>query len=385
MGGCLRLGESDESTNTTRTPPTRTQMSTSAPTTRRATDFTVRDTETAAESQQTASETQTEAQSETQTPAPAYPPGLGSNGPSEFLLDNHLNNLLTTSFTMTNTRENITESNIMDDTEVRYQSGRALQFERARRPYVDKFIVPNESRITWRTEIDREQAYGDVYRSGQSRVRELIEAGKDRFSLLYWAVQGGSYEEPIWDPDDEVFRITANALEDADLVRSVFRTDSIEQFTASGTVSPEGIVRSLEVDVDIIRDGTLVNVNTEYRISDIGETSVTANWVSIARNEAPEIEASVEDNRQYLVMENIGAQPTIPKTVLYLKDQSKSLDTQIPTGSSLYAAIDQNSNLRVEIGSRPDVTDPVSLDSGTLALSLQPISAVYYSGSLDSI
>lgn len=343
----------------------------------------------APETAETPTDTPTEAV-ETTAGTSDFPVGLSSNGVSLLLLDKHVSELASTSYTVDYVRRNVTQSRRNAET-LAVQGQQALFNQHTKN--VDLFIEITPAwydPVTWRARNGGEWLYGDLDICCMGNNRALAYAKRGHggsWQFLYWALKGGDYSAPTATAGGDGFRVTADSVDDANPILARFEADRVTSFSASGTVTPAGIVSGLNVSVEVVRNNQLDAHEAAFDISDIGGTTVTVpEWVSTARTRAPTLAVNLRDDRRGVVYMHEGGDPVPEGSNVGLHHQEQRLapasdesrlDRAFSPGDTLTVFVDGDRVTHV-FGGLPSDADAKELPEGGYTDLESPAGAPYF-------
>lgn len=301
------------------------------------------------------------------TVAPAdvsYPLGLSEDGVEALLADAHLNELVGRSFQVAYTTADLTHGRIPMDRTVLVDNGSALAEMTYQGP-VELYSSANGN--FWREDL------GDIVTYGQARG--AFNLGQITLNLrLRHLINAGAWKPPTPEERDGriVFRIQADGVDEPNGLKTEFQFSSLEAFVAEGLVDDEGIIRSLSAEYegqDLTEDGGVVKWQFTYELGSIGEVAVSEpDWLATAEEEAPEVDAAITDDQQFIEMEFISGNPILPDTRVVLLDREsnrnlgvRDVEEAFEAGSTIYFWM-QDDGLQWQRGSRPSDISPQLLD-----------------------
>lgn len=297
VAGCLRLAE-DEGT-LTRTParsPTETHRSTRT------------DTLESTEADQT--DTVSEVH---------YPVGLSEDGVSKLLADAHHNGLTETSFRLGYNRENISTGSTFESSTTTAAGERAFERREEGRNLQRYYSTSGR---WWRV------AHNDatVYGANDLSVNEGRLTKRDEIKPLFVAGEF-SGPESVTSEGENLYRVTASGVSDVEPIEQLLTNkdiSSIEGFSAEVLVTPDGTIRNLDAELQVVWSGELNAIKFELSTSDVGTTVVSdPEWLATARDRVPRVDVEVSDGRRYVVYSHTGGGP-VPSNARVILHESGS-------------------------------------------------------------
>lgn len=345
LGGCLRLDEGDPTSTATEASTTdATTASTTARTTTQSGDD-------AAESDDDADVPET------------YPTGMDDEGVYAYLVDNHVNTLVDTTFVENWTVANRTEGETRKAVTATVDDGQAVM---ERGIGVDLQVFYDSSGGYWREDLGDGATYGK-----DRRAFEVPWVTKSR--ELRQLIMAADWDAPT--PVEGGFEIAATGTRDVQSLKREYAAASIESFEADGFVTAEGVITDLTVSLEFVHEEEerLFEIRTRHRVTDVGTASVTEpSWLATARERAPDVDVRIDDANEYVVFDHQGGNPIEPETNVVLYDRSerggsgnwgyRGNDEPFEAGETVYLWMDQNDRLQWQRGSRPAGANPQSLD-----------------------
>lgn len=344
LGGCLRL---DEGGGTR----TAIEASTTDATTVSTTQRTTTNGDDAVESDEEAADV-----------PDTYPTGMDEEGVYAYLVDNHVNTLVDTTFVENWTVANRTEGETRKAVTATVDDGRAVM---ERGIGVDLKVFYDSSGGYWREDLGDGATYGKDRRAFEvpwvTKSREL----RQLFIAADWnaptPVEGG-------------FEIAAAGTTDVQSLKREYDAASIESFEADGFVTADGVVTDLTVSVEFVHEeeDRLFEMRTRHRVTDVGTASLAEpSWLSTARDRAPEVDVRIDDANEYVVFEHLGGNPIEPGTNVVLYDRSerggsgnwgyRDNDEPFEAGETVYLWM-EDGRLHWNHGGRPSGASPKALD-----------------------
>lgn len=354
LSGCLRLssnGDADQSpTGETPTGVTSTPSATNN-------DPTTPETEDPSPTPEQA----------TDTPAGdgsiSYPLGLSEDGVDSLLADAHLNELVGTAFDLNWSMANLTRGEILLKREYEVEDGSALGKW--------SFQGPIEMHSSAQGSFWREDL-GDVVTYGQDR-RAFDLAHITKNQRLRQLIRTGDWAAPTPEERDgeTVFRIQADGVDEGKPLANEFEVESIESFGADGLVDENGVIRELtaEYEGQHLSKNRLFKWRFSYGLGSLGQVSVPdPEWLSTAKNQAPDVSASITENDELLEFQHSGGNAILPETnvTLYDRDRRRNWGTgeivdPLSAGTTVYFWM-ENDQLRWQRNERPTGVSAQPLD-----------------------
>lgn len=289
------------------------------------------------------------------------PTGLSEDGVSALLVDNHVNALADTTFRGVWQERNVTLSAVPVYRESRVGEAAALV------EWLDGSDIEMYSTREgnyWRQPTGTGGTYGrnrgtfDFQRVARSRdLRKLVQAG--------------DWNPPSTAASGSGVAITADGYDDVAPLEEEFEIERLESFSAEGRVREDGVITSLQVELEFVSrdDDRLFAFEVRHEVSDVGGVSVTTpDWYETATEQAPEVDASITDDGQFVEMHHRGGNAILPGTnvVLYDRDPGRNWGSRenvdaFEPGTTLFLWM-EGEELRWQRGRRPSVASPEPLD-----------------------
>lgn len=307
-----------------------------------------------------------------------YPAGLSDDGVEAFLADTHTNALANRPFRTTWTEANVTLGRAYQQRDYRVQGGAAIGEWSHQGPIT---MYRSSDGGFWREDLGDRVTYGE-HRAGFN-LDDLTWNHQ-----LRWLFLAGSWEEPTVEREGEPIRfgISATGTDEPAALLEEFEARSLETFEAQGIVDERGVVHSLSAEFQArSRDADrLLTFRLRYSIDSIGQVEVTEpDWLSTAKDRAPDVTADIVDDGQYVEMIFESGNPILPRTNLTLYDQDRQrnagvrdLENPLEAGQVYYLYLEDES-LQVSRGGRPADASPAPLD-GNYALWAHRNGAEYF-------
>lgn len=291
----------------------------------------------------------------------SMPIGVTSEGISKRVADGHTSELAGKSFQMSFIEENLVEGETNIDTTTKYDSRTVLRQFHGKRG--DKYS--RESETTWRKRANDEYTYGnrpvqtiDLHQASRNEaLREYIQAGD--FDSVNRVEQDGQV----------FYRGTASkpATGAAEAFHR-FDPDEVTAFSGETLIRPSGVVEKLSATVEFVRGDRVSKVRTDLGTSNIGSVSLSEPaWVPEAREQAPEFEAELLDDRRFLRFDHLSGVPLPAHTQIDIHGSSEAVknhienETPITAGERFWLWRDEE-DAYLKRGSKPSVS-PKQLDA----------------------
>lgn len=341
MAGCLRLAETDDTSET-------------SPSTSSKRPDTVTDTPASTETGET-------------TASADYPTGLSSDGVSPLLVDYHVRNLESTTYTIDWREEYITDQRLVRNERIRVGDGQTLIDRDSDITDTDHYFTNGEE--TWRMTYRGARRYG--HSNAQLPARRKLDPGFTK--ALIESVEFGEPETVTRD-GGAAFRVESTQLSDPEgLQKTLHRVETVERIDATMLISPDGVIETLDSKLVYDDDGVEKLAEIEFTVSDVGTTSITKpEWLSTARKRAPDLTVTVSDDSTYLEYVHEGGQK-IPKGARialhgeppFSKSEIGHLEQPFAPGERLYVWL-EDGNVRWSRAETPDSATELGAEHFTL-------------------
>ncbi|MDR5673159.1 hypothetical protein RH858_08350 [Halalkaliarchaeum sp. AArc-GB] len=289
-----------------------------------------------------------------------YPTGLDEEGVSPILADSHTFALRRTTATMEWTLGGVTGPHYAEERwAVRLGDGEAVAETMNDGPMTIHF-APNSG--YWREEIGGGVTYGRTRQSAWYDISRIVRS--HRLSRL---IRAGDWNPPGYDEGTGMFSIEAEGVEDPSKLAEDRGADAIESFSATGEVTPDGIIRELEVEFEYRWGQDLYLEQIVLTVDDIEDVTVTTpDWVDTAREQAPEMTAEFVRDRQFIELTMQDGNPILAGTSLVVHDEENQgfgdFSEDVTPGDTLYLFVDDNGRGRISRETIPENASPVPFE-----------------------
>jgi len=348
VAGCLELesGETTGTSSTTGGSPTGStaRTTTSDPTTAPATEPPT-----------------TTREPETPEPTVSYPLGISDDEVSGALADTHHRAALDTSFTLSYDVESFDNR---DQRTYRADPAAGMYEVQHRDDVARRHTFQREGRIYCRVSEDDRDDPAFFVSSLVEKQRAITR--KEAFKSL---LQGAAFSPTATYPEQTPKTIDIAAAEIADAIplETAFNLNDANSLTGEGVVRESGLIDSLTVGFEGVRDGSRGQVSVVTSTTDVGETTVEEpDWIERARELAPAFDLGAADD--YLELTNNGDGPLPARGYHSVATAGgegaygNNADP-VPVGATLYLALPTSGTELLAAVGEPPEGDRASLSS----------------------
>lgn len=301
--------------------------------------------------------------------SPSYPRGVSEDGVSPLLADNHVNSLHGSSFEFQYVLANYTEGWERPSTRASVEADRAWM--KGAGIGDETFLRNDLHECLWTMRFRGDRLYGNVDFGPRGNLVNLGDVVfSDHLRSLLRAV---SFDEvaAVEREGETIFRVRGDTVEDPSPAVDQLAVTGLDGATVEGYVDADGIVRSLEAELEYTRDGEPNLADFVYEVRSVGETTVPEpDWVSTAADRAPRLSLSRSDDGTYFRLDHEGGQALRPNTKIERTGDryAARLERELAAGETLYLWFEGD---RPRLSREGPPSDATVLEKGIIEVTLE--------------